>query len=229
MKFLGRLKYYLTGFGLGAIMVYFMFGTRGCDWTPTNRVKNMFKASSVLVSEANKCKMACYGIDNSTVFDLIYNGKVNFKDSKTKEEPKNYVFYNSDYKLGFDVNAQDSVVVLTNFFNQDKACNCDSTSNKLVQLFISDELLFASMIDKGIEISDKAKCEMSCYNLTEEQAMGIFKDGKVDYTQSVPNRKPNPGYAITKVINGEEFLFAVEVGYKIRINKIVSMSKECGC
>jgi hypothetical protein len=231
MKFLGRLKHYLVGFLIGAIMVYFMFGTRGCDWTPTNRVKSAFKGCDVLISEQKQCEMNCYGIDKIAMFDLIYDGKVNFKDSRTNTEIKNYILYNKTHKIGFDLNLQDSTATVTEFYGYTNSCKCDSLAQTLAVLHRPEPMVFAEMLDKGIELSDKNRCELNCYGITEQQLMSIFEDGVIDYAQSVPKRRPNPGYAITKTLNGKSYLFAVEMGYKTRINKIIRVgdSLVCNC
>ena len=229
MKFLGRLKYYLGGFLLGAIMVYFMFGTRGCDWTPTNRVQGAFKACDVLISEQKRCEMQCHNIDENIVFDLIYYGKVNFKDSRTNTDIKNYILYNKKYKIGFDLNLQDSVAIVTDFYNVDGVCKCDSLSEKLSVLMLPKDMIFSQMKESGIEFSDKNRCEFSCYGISEQDVMQIFENGEIDYAQSAPKRKPNAGYAITKTINGNHYLFAVEMGYKTRITKIIRVGDSVVC
>jgi hypothetical protein len=231
MKFWRRLRYYLVGFSLGAMMVYAMFGTRGCDWTPTNRVKSAFKMCDIAISEAKLCEMNCHGIDKQVVFDLIQKGKVNFKDSRTQTEVKNYILYNKTHKIGFDLNLQDSLAVVTDFYGYTTQCSCDSLSNNLASLTRPEHMVFAEMLEKGVELNDKNRCEMNCYGITEKQLMSIFEDGIIDYAQSVPKRRPNPGYAIKKSINGNDYLFAVEVGYKTRITKIVELSTEktCNC
>lgn len=39
-SFWRRLRYYGLGFGLGLILTFGIFNTRGCSWTPENRVKD---------------------------------------------------------------------------------------------------------------------------------------------------------------------------------------------
>lgn len=229
MKFLGRLKYYLGGFFIGAIMVYFMFGTRGCDWTPTNRVQSAFKACDVLISEQKRCEMKCHNLDEKIIFDLIYNGKVNFKDSRTNTDIKNYILYNKTHKVGFDLNLRDSVAVVTDFYNVDGSCQCDTLSEKLSVLMLPKEMIFSQMKENGIEFLDKNRCEFSCYGISENDVLQVFEDGEIDYSQSVPDRKPNAGYAITKTINGNNYLFAVEMGYKTRITKIIRIGDTLVC
>ena len=112
MKFLGRLKFFGVGLSMGVLVVFIMFGTRGCDWTPTNRVKSTIQTMRLAIGENNQCVMSCNNIDNEIIYDLIYNGKVNFKESQTEIEPKNYILYNDDYKIGFDLSTKDSIAMV---------------------------------------------------------------------------------------------------------------------
>lgn len=42
-SFWRRLRYYGFGFGLGLILTFGIFNTRGCSWMPSNRVKDSFE------------------------------------------------------------------------------------------------------------------------------------------------------------------------------------------
>lgn len=224
MKFLGRLKYYGLGLGLGVVMVFFMFGTRGCDWTPTKRVKSTLQSCRV---SANPCLLECSGITNESIYELIYNGKVNFKDSETKGEPKNYVLYNDDVKIGLELNVYDSIAKLTDVYLPKSSCNCSDDVQADVNL--PKQYVFEKLMKKGFEFSPKNRCEMACFNLSEEDVLSINVDSEIDYTQSLPYRKPNPGYAVIKTINGKQYLFAIEDGYKARVNTIVEIGVEKNC
>ena len=83
---------------------------------------------------------------------------------------------------------------------------CDKNISLLIAINTPKAILFEKMIEKKIVISGKNNCEMKCHNLTEAEVRSIFNDGDIDYSLSVPNRKPNPGYAITKEFNGKTWL-----------------------
>ena len=51
-KFKNRIKYFLVGLSIGVILVYFMFGNRGCSWLPENRVKNMIGEKEIVVGDS---------------------------------------------------------------------------------------------------------------------------------------------------------------------------------
>lgn len=231
MKFLGRLRYFGVGLGMGLVLVFAMFGTRGCDWTPTNRVKSAIQECTLAANAEDQCLLECNSISDEILFDLIYNGKVNFKDSRTKGEPKNYILYNDDYKIGFDLNLADSTAVLTDLYYHEDKCDCAPDGDKLFAIHKPDAIVFSEMIDKGFVLSDKNKCTMSCFGLDETQVRSIFSDGEIDYTQSQLVKGKNPRYAVTKSFKGRAYIFAIGVGYNTRLSTIkeVGVEKECGC
>ena len=52
MKFIHRLKYYLIGFSLGIVLVFFFFKDRGWDWLPGNRVVNFILTNPINIDES---------------------------------------------------------------------------------------------------------------------------------------------------------------------------------
>ena len=229
MKFFGRLKWFGLGLSMGLLIVFAIFGTRGCQWTPTKRIKSAFQASSLFVSGENACKMQCYGIDNTVVYDLMYNGKVNFKDSQTKNDPKTYVLYNDDYKLGLELHLDDSTAVLKDFYFVEDTCDCPKDES-LSLLRTPDVYMFSEMREKGIAFSDASRCYMQCYDITEAQVQKAFIDGKIDYSTSQIDIAPNPVYTIEYSINNRPYFVKVELGYKARVQSISGEeSKSCGC
>lgn len=232
MKFFGRLKYYGIGVGMGLMLVFAMFGTRGCDWTPTNRVKSAIQSSRLAANAQMQCMLECNTISDEIIYDLIYNGKVNFKDSKTDSEPKNYILYNDEYKIGFDLNVKDSTAVVTDLYYHEEKCDCpNEMAINLIAIHKPNAIIFSELLEKGFELSEKNQCEMNCHNLSETDVRSIFEDGKIDYNQSQLKKGENPRYAITKSFNGKDFIFAIEKGYNTRLNaiKILGEEKECGC
>ena len=229
MKFLGRLRYFGVGLGMGLVVVFAMFGTRGCDWTPTNRVKSAIQGSTLAANAQNQCLLKCNNITDEILYELIYNGKVNFKDSKTRIEPKNYILYSDDYKIGFDLNLKDSTAVVTDLYHQKERCDCVESDDKLFAIHRPKAIIFDELIENGFGLSDKNKCEMKCFGLDETQVYSIFGDGEIDYSLSQLRKGKNARYAITKELNGKTYLFAVEQGYYTRINTIKELGVESGC
>lgn len=88
---LRRLMYYGVGLGIGLVLVFAMFGTRGCSWLPENRIKSSI-FSQVLVLDTNDLRVR---LNNETYIQLLSDGSVNLSLSMRKGEPKAYYFENS--------------------------------------------------------------------------------------------------------------------------------------
>ncbi|HLU51115.1 MAG TPA: DUF4258 domain-containing protein [Flavobacteriaceae bacterium] len=91
MKFIHRLAYYLGGFSVGLIILFFILNKKeaSCDYTPEARVKKNIGIKPKVFSEEAEVFLLQKNIDTTTVFDLIKFGDINFKESKTKEETCN--------------------------------------------------------------------------------------------------------------------------------------------
>lgn len=90
MSFLGRLKYYLIGFGLGCIVVWATL-YRNNDrpsWLPEGRILEFLAKTEVIINNDLKCKLECNNIPldflNETFFQ---NASVDFKQSATQRKP----------------------------------------------------------------------------------------------------------------------------------------------
>jgi len=82
--FLRRLVYYLIGFGIGLIMVFFFFQNRGCSWLPQNKVKETI-LRKIIISENPHLK-----IDSMELF--LSNYEVDFSQSSKDSTEKTYLF-----------------------------------------------------------------------------------------------------------------------------------------
>jgi hypothetical protein len=78
---LRRLRIYFTGFGIGLIIVYLMFGrddSRDLDiWTPSQRVLEDLRNDSILQSSARmECFQACHAMSDSLLLSLWTDSEV---------------------------------------------------------------------------------------------------------------------------------------------------------
>lgn len=86
-----RLFRYLTGVGIGLILVLLAFGNRSCtDWMPNKRVLKRLSETELIVNAQARCKMNCMGIGNEDIKFLLANGDVDFEMSDTKSSPLRY-------------------------------------------------------------------------------------------------------------------------------------------
>lgn len=78
---LRRLRIYFTGFAIGLIMVYIMFGnddSRDLDiWTPSQRILEEIRNDSLLnASETMACYQQCLGLSDSLLLSIWTDAEV---------------------------------------------------------------------------------------------------------------------------------------------------------
>jgi hypothetical protein len=83
--------YYGIGLGIGLLFVSILFGTRGCNWLPQNRIKaSIF--SQIIALDTTEIEGS---MNPKQYVDLLNAGKVDFSLSMRKGEPKAYYFSNT--------------------------------------------------------------------------------------------------------------------------------------
>jgi len=88
MKFVHRLLYYLGGFGIGLILLFFFLGGKktSCDYSPNARVLKNIRNKEKLYSNEALNSMKTHRIDTVAINTLLQNGDVDFSKSNTKLE-----------------------------------------------------------------------------------------------------------------------------------------------
>ncbi len=86
MKLAQRLFYYLGGFIIGLILLFFFLGGKktSCDYSPTSRVLKNIRIKERIFSEKVLIDMNTYQIDTSDISALLLKGNVDFSRSNTK-------------------------------------------------------------------------------------------------------------------------------------------------
>ncbi|WP_109853014.1 DUF4258 domain-containing protein [Aquimarina sp. AU58] len=86
MKLAQRLFYYLGGFAIGLILLFFFLGGKkaSCDYGPSARVLKNIRIKKKAFSEQASNNMIKYEIDTADVSFLLTNGDVIFSKSNTK-------------------------------------------------------------------------------------------------------------------------------------------------
>ncbi len=226
MKLRKRFIYFFLGFGLGIILVIFLFKGRGLEWLPSNRVLYAINESTIFISKYNNCLLKCKGINKDEIFNLLENGEVNFSNSKTKDPIKNYVIEHLDLKLTFSLDLKDSVSELINLTSIN-SCDCKDTSKVMVTLNMSNNMILSKLKLKAINQKDRFNCQVKCLNLSNKIIDLVFEKGKVLFEYSLPKLKPNPLYFIVIEIEKMNYLILVEEGAtKIRFKNIELISKD---
>ena len=227
MNFRKRLTYYLIGFGIGIIMVYFLFKGRGMEWTPNNRVLNTISSCKILISDKIKCLINCNEIQIENIFNLLENGDVNFSESQTKKRIKNYIIEHDKLKVNFSLNKVDSIAELINI-NTSSNCNCmDSSNSNLQPLYMPNKMVLSKLKAKKIKRSKLFNCQFDCLNLINDDINYLLNKGEVLFEKSKPQKKPNPIFLILMKKNDTSFLFLIEEGAtKTRFKQVLHLNND---
>lgn len=94
MKFAHRLGYYLGGFVIGLILLFFFLSGKktSCDYGPEARTLKNIRVKPRFFSEKALMSLSNYQVDTSAVSALLRNGNVLFSESNTSlDSCKQYV------------------------------------------------------------------------------------------------------------------------------------------
>jgi hypothetical protein len=85
MKFIHRLAYYLFGFSIGLIFLFYFLGKKNtsCDYSPNARVKKNIRLKPRAFSEEAVLQMQQNNLDTAQISYLLLKGKVDFSKSNT--------------------------------------------------------------------------------------------------------------------------------------------------
>lgn len=86
MKLAQRLFYYLGGFAIGLILLFFFLGGKkaSCDYSPSARVLKNVRIKKKYYSEQAIINMKKYQIDTADISFILTDGDVDFSKSNTK-------------------------------------------------------------------------------------------------------------------------------------------------
>lgn len=231
-RFKTRLKYYIVGFLIGLVIMFMIFGNRGCSWLPGNRVKNMIAEKEILIGDSLHEVMTCAGVTNADIYALLNDaGDVNLSESVTDQYPKKYLIEGEKGEHAFSVTyaLYDSISEVINF-SYEAQKNCTSLlSNKLKHpVPIPDEDVRIIIESHELRILNLAECQMGCLGLTEKEIMEFHKTGNFDVTRSRPRLNPNPEYVMKGKIRGTEYYITYIIGEnRSRIADISPNACEC--
>lgn len=231
-KFKNRLKYYLIGFGLGLVFMFFIFGNRACSWLPENRVKNMIAEKDILIGDSVQYLMNCEKVTNDDIYRLLNDdGDVNFEQSKTSGSPKIYVIEGKKDKKDISITyaLHDSTSEVLGFTYLNSVCSTE-LSNRNKKVVPVPEFEIISIIDsKEMRILDKAACQLSCYGLTQKEVETFHMHAKNMKEMSQPQLSPNPIYWMQGRIGQTTYQFKYIIGENRSRVAEITTDQECDC
>ncbi len=83
----------------------------------------------------------------------------------------------------------------------------------------------------SIVYTKHAKCRMDCRQITEDEVKQVLLEGKINYSKSEPNGKPDPKYALEGTsADGQQLriVFAADEG-KMVVVTAIDLGKEWPC
>ncbi len=98
MKLIHRVGYYLGGFAIGMVILFFFLGGKqvSCAYGPNARTIKNIGIKKHIYSEDVQSAMLNHSIDTLAITELIRSGSVNFSESDTRSEGcKTYLIENT--------------------------------------------------------------------------------------------------------------------------------------
>lgn len=232
-RFKQRIKYYLVGFVIGLLIMFMIFGNRGCSWLPGNRVKNMIAEKEIQISDSLYDVMQCAGVTNTDIYGLLNeDGEVNFSKSITNTYPKRYLFdgTKNEQALTITYALYDTLAEVIAFTFKGSE-NCRSTlSAKLKKTVpLPDADVRAIIESHELRIIQKAACQQDCLGLTEQEILDFHKTASFDVANSSPRQHPNPRYVMRGKIRNTDYQITYIIGEnRTRISDISPNACNCG-
>lgn len=227
-KLKNRIRYFAIGLIFGTILVYFMFGNRGCAWLPENRVKNMIGEKEIIVGDSILDMMACWGITNDDIYALLKDGgEVEFSKSITDEVPKiYYIESEKDEKLYWAKFAlyeeRELAEIVAVFYDNGAPCTSTFSNEYTSTLPLPHKDVIAILESNEFRILDDAVCEMNFYKIAEKDLLAFHKTATIDIKKSNPRKTPNPEYVMYGSLNGENYSVKYIIGEnRTRIERIM--------
>lgn len=227
-KFKNRVKYFVIGLSFGVLLVYFMFGSRGCSWLPENRVKNMVGEKEIVVGDSVLAVMQCIGINNDDIYELLKDdGEVEFSLSETQKLPKTYYIegYKDEvlYWAKFALFEEKDLAEVTEVFLTGAApCEINVSNEFYSTMPLPHKDVIAIIESHEFRILTDAQCQMEFYGISEEDLFVFHKTAEINIERSEPRQLPNPFYIMNGTLNNKPFSVKYIIGEnRTRIHSIV--------
>lgn len=213
-SFWKRLRFYGVGFGIGLAFVLVFLPNRGCEWYPSNRVKNMILDRVLVLTEQNEQILKDKNLKSQHVVQLLNDGDVIFSKSRREGNLKTYFIENDSLSAFFTLPEESfiSEVIL----KKGKVASIQNETKgmgRLIHFPNEKDIIF-------VDTSGKLSCELKSLGMQKQQL--IFKElkktGRIDFSKSNFNATPKVEHYLT--YEGKEGLKIgmKAVWYKNKIN-----------
>lgn len=216
-KFKNRIKYYLVGLSFGLILVYFMFGNRGCSWLPSNRVKNMIGEKEIVIGDSILDVLSQLELNNDDIYALLKSdGDVDFSLSKTEGVPKVYYLSgekeSDTYSAKFALYEEKKIAEVVALSRGDRKASSTLSNKYKSTLPLPHNDVIAILESHEFRILAKAECDMAFYTISEEDLFKFHTTATIDIGKSEPRLSPNPFYVMKGQLNGATYEIVYIVG-----------------
>ena len=130
MTFLGRLKFYGVGFGIGLLMVFAIFGQRSCT-TPNEIKMQQLVFQYMQLSEKAHCQLKCHQKNEALLKIELRHFEINYAISDVHKEPCGEYFiqpkkeYDSLYNYKLIIYDCDTISKINDIsFSSATTCTC---------------------------------------------------------------------------------------------------------
>ncbi len=224
----------MIGLSIGVILVYFMFGNRGCAWLPENRVKNMIGEKEIIIGDSILDIMQTLELTNDDIYNLLKDkGDVDFSLSDTQEDPKVYYFSAEKgeitYSARFALYEEPDISEVISLSKNGKLIE-SSRSNKNKSTLPLPRLDVMAIIESHeFRTLEKAQCQQKFYGLTDDEVSNFHTTAAINISASEPRLSPNPYYVLDGMINNQMYSITYVIGEnRTRISNIKGQ-KESNC
>lgn len=212
-----RLKYYGVGFLIGCIFVFFFFQTRGCSWTPSNRVKSAILGRVITVNEVERSIMEKYKLTMDDVITALNEGDVDFKNSRKDTEDKVYLITanlkdKGSFKFYFTLPTESYISEMHIGANDIKAIKNTKEGKGYFLHFPKDDYL----VYPDSTAVNECKLEALGMNAPVIILKNLKADAYIDFEQSKLDTRPKPEHKIFTVVNKDTIAFNT-IWYKNKI------------
>jgi hypothetical protein len=109
MKLAQRIAWYLGGFGIGLILLFFFLSGKktSCDYGPNDRVLKNIRIKKRVLSETALVALKSKNLDTTAISTILYDGRVDFGESTTNLDSCNiYVVHGVASKKNLQLKVQ---------------------------------------------------------------------------------------------------------------------------